>query len=318
MLKTTQKTTKLFYKGNIEMYYLTQYFLEEIKATYKKLTYEERIGIIDKYITPFFNNGELITDTISISNIMNFKQYIYSLNLSISRKNLIFSILKQLLVFAEDRDYLESSYAEKIIRMLKSIRKEKVLTKKLVFWTPEEFTLFINTFEKKDQKWKYYFLITYWGALRMGEVNALTWEDLNFQMNYVDINKSMDRDGEINSPKNESSNDSVDLPTFLINELKLWKEKVKPEKESDLLFFNNHRLGRTNIRTIMKKHEKMCGINPIKFHGLRHSMASRMINQGCNPLIVSKHLRHSSTQQTLDTYSHLFPNVTKGLMDRLV
>ncbi|MFA6667660.1 MAG: site-specific integrase [Bacilli bacterium] len=318
MLKTTEKTTKLFYKGNIEMYYLTHYFLEEIKATYKKLTYQERVSVSNKYIMPFFNNGQLVTDTVTISNVMSFKQYVYNLNLSISRKNLIFSVLRQILIFAEDREYLESNYAEKIIRMLKSIRKEKVLSKKIVFWTPEEFNLFINTFETKDRKWRYYFLLTYWGALRMGEVNALTWEDLNFQMNYVDINKSMDREGEINSPKNESSNDSVDLPTFLLVEFKQWKEEVKPDNETDLLFFNNHRLGRTNIRTVMRRHINMCGVTPIKFHGLRHSMASRMINQGCNPLLVSKHLRHSSTQQTLDTYSHLFPNVTKGLMDRLV
>lgn len=46
-------------------------------------------------------------------------------------------------------------------------------------------------------------------------------------------------------------------------------------------------------------------------------MASRMINRGCNPLIVSKYLRHSSTQQTLDTYSHLFPNITNGIMDKI-
>ena len=34
-------------------------------------------------------------------------------------------------------------------------------------------------------------------------------------------------------------------------------------------------------------------------------------------LLVSKHLRHASTQQTLDTYSHLFPNETIGLMDKI-
>ena len=131
MLKTTEKTTKLFYKGNIEMYYLTHYFLEEIKATYKKLTYQERVSVSNKYIMPFFNNGQLVTDTVTISNVMSFKQYVYNLNLSISRKNLIFSVLRQILIFAEDREYLESNYAEKIIRMLKSIRKEKVLSIKI-------------------------------------------------------------------------------------------------------------------------------------------------------------------------------------------
>lgn len=53
-------------------------------------------------------------------------------------------------------------------------------------------------------------------------------------------------------------------------------------------------------------------------HGLRHSMASRMINQGVNILVVSKHLRHASTQQTLNTYAHLFPNLNKDIIDKLV
>ena len=46
-------------------------------------------------------------------------------------------------------------------------------------------------------------------------------------------------------------------------------------------------------------------------------MASSIIIKGLNPLIVSKHLRHPPTQQTLDTYSHLFPNVTNGIMNEI-
>ncbi len=64
----------------------------------------------------------------------------------------------------------------------------------------------------------------------------------------------------------------------------------------------------------MNEHIAMSGVIVIPPHGLRHSCASRMINMGLSPLIVSKHLRHSSVKETLDTYSHIFPSETIGVM----
>ena len=305
-------------KNKIKVCELTNLYLDEIKLTYKKLTYEERETIIKKYLLNFLKKDEKIINEFNTGNIINFRKYISTLNLSISRKNLIFSTTRQLISFAEENDYLDYTISERLLKSLKSIRKDKEISRKICFWTNEQFETFIDTFNNKDKKWRYYFLLTYWGALRMGEINALTWEDIDFNNNSVYINKSVDRDGYISSPKTKSSKASVDLPTFLITELKDWKEKVKPTNESDFIFFSNHIISRTSIRRMMLKHEKIGSVEPIKFHGLRHSMASRMINQGCNPLLVAKHLRHASTQQTLDTYSHLFPNITDGLMDKLV
>jgi integrase len=55
----------------------------------------------------------------------------------------------------------------------------------------------------------------------------------------------------------------------------------------------------------------------IRFHDLRHTCASTMIANGETPLAVMKQLRHSSIQQTMDTYGHLFPDKTDEAMSRL-
>jgi integrase len=59
----------------------------------------------------------------------------------------------------------------------------------------------------------------------------------------------------------------------------------------------------------------------ITFHDLRHTSASLMLLQGRHPKIVSERLGHASVQLTLDTYSHLMPNMqmdaAKGLDDLL-
>lgn len=68
----------------------------------------------------------------------------------------------------------------------------------------------------------------------------------------------------------------------------------------------------------MGEHIKFAGVHHLTKHALRHSTASRTINQGVNILVVSKHLRHASTQQTLNTYAHLFPNLNKDIIHKLV
>ena len=81
------------------------------------------------------------------------------------------------------------------------------------------------------------------------------------------------------------------------------------------MFFADGRTGRTTVMRTMKVQEASGGPF-IRFHGLRHSYATHLINMGVSPLIVSKHLRHSSAKETLDTYSHVFPNETAEAIDQ--
>ena len=92
--------------------------------------------------------------------------------------------------------------------------------------------------------------------------------------------------------------------------------KAYNPKGSDFIFFVNH-TSRTTVIRYFDYFQKKAGLPHIKSHGLRHSIASRMINQGINPLFVSKHLRHSSPSITLSTYSHMFGKITSELMDNL-
>jgi integrase len=54
----------------------------------------------------------------------------------------------------------------------------------------------------------------------------------------------------------------------------------------------------------------------IKFHGLRHSCATRLLTQGVHPKIVAERLGHSSVQVTLDTYSHAIPALGREAADK--
>ena len=115
--------------------------------------------------------------------------------------------------------------------------------------------------------------------------------------------------------KTKNSNDNVDLPTKVCDDLVAMKNAYNP-KGTDYIFFIQN-TSRTTVRRKFTYFQNKAGLPHIKFHGLRHSIASRMINQGINPLFVSKHLRHSNPSITLSTYSHMFGKITAGLMDNL-
>ncbi len=71
------------------------------------------------------------------------------------------------------------------------------------------------------------------------------------------------------------------------------------------------------IRRRLNEYADKAGVKRIRVHDLRHSHASLLINKGQNILIVSQRLGHSDVTQTLNTYSHLMPNVQKQIISAL-
>ncbi|MBO8155606.1 MAG: site-specific integrase [Bacillaceae bacterium] len=62
---------------------------------------------------------------------------------------------------------------------------------------------------------------------------------------------------------------------------------------------------------------KKAGLPKIRFHDIRHTHATILLSQGVHPKIVSERLGHSSIGVTLDTYSHVLPNLQKEAANAL-
>ena len=63
------------------------------------------------------------------------------------------------------------------------------------------------------------------------------------------------------------------------------------------------------------------GVPRVRFHDLRHSTATLLLSLGVHPKVVQELLRHSQISVTLDTYSHVLPNLQReamAKMDRLL
>lgn len=62
---------------------------------------------------------------------------------------------------------------------------------------------------------------------------------------------------------------------------------------------------------------KKAGLSQVRFHDLRHSFASLLLQQGERPVYVKEQMGHSSIQVTVDCYGHLIPVGNKQALDRL-
>ena len=187
--------------------------------------------------------------------------------------------------------------------------------KSIDFWTKKEFDRFISTFDNSDP---YYiaFLTLYYTGMRIGELQALTFTDLDLKSGIIHITKTysvIDGKTVITPPKTTKSVRDILIPAFLCEILEDYKKRYyKPLPETRVF-----QMSRQPYREQMKQHCALAGVKRIRLHDLRHSHASLLIELGFSALLVSERLGHESVSTTLDIYSHLFPSKQSQMIERL-
>ena len=153
-------------------------------------------------------------------------------------------------------------------------------------------------------------------GLRIGEICALKWSDVNVADGIITVSRTIERiyiiDGEkkhtklvINTPKTKNSCREIPMSKELLAMLKPLKKIVN----DDFYVLTNDEHP-TEPRTYRNYYDKLMirlGIPKLKYHGLRHSFATRCIEAGCDYKTVSVLLGHSNISTTLNLYVH--PNM---------
>lgn len=176
----------------------------------------------------------------------------------------------------------------------------------------------------KDSKVYIPVLLSLTTGMRLGEIAALTWDNVDFQNKVIYVDKTVIRiNGKvsISDVKTEKSRRSIAISDFVIQEL---KKHLKKQKENKLKYGTNyvdtnfvctHEDGRQQLPDyITKKFQKEIqkyGLPKVRFHDLRHTHASLLLKQGINPKVVSERLGHSSISITMDLYSHVVPELQR-------
>jgi len=156
-------------------------------------------------------------------------------------------------------------------------------------------------------------------GMRSGEIRGLQWGDIDWNSSEVHVRRSW-KEGAFHQPKTQASFRRIDLPKFLMTELREWRLAC-PKGEYDLVFPNlsGNPTGSTNLlRRGFYPALRRAGIRKIRFHDLRHTYASLLIANGEDVVRVSRLLGHASPTITLNVYSHMLPKDHYGSADRLV
>lgn len=167
-------------------------------------------------------------------------------------------------------------------------------------------------------------------GLRRGELLALRWEDVDFKNNILKIRRNMvcgEKDAIIKSPKTESGIRDIHLGEDVMKVLKAERVKYMEDALSYGAGFQN--LGfviRQEDGSPMKpdsmtrkwtRFVEREGLPKIRLHDLRHSNATALIQAGVNPKVVQQRLGHSDVNITLNTYTHVLPEMDVEAAEKL-
>lgn len=156
-------------------------------------------------------------------------------------------------------------------------------------------------------------LLSLYTGIRIGELCALKWEDIDLNAGTVKINATLQRIQDfkgisgnktrivITEPKTPSAKRTIPLPDFIIKRLKA----VDPKNGSAFLLTGTERFTEPRALTyVFKKYLKESGVPDINFHALRHTFTTRCIENDFEPKALSEILGHSSVNTTLGIYNH--------------
>jgi integrase len=188
---------------------------------------------------------------------------------------------------------------------------------------PEQAKLLLKAAREGEDRLEALYVLAIHTGLRQGELLGLKWDDVDLEDGSLQVRRTLTltKDGPIfTTPKTSGSRRSVKLTCKATEALKHHLERQLGEidrvgslwSENGLIFASEtgDPLDRRAVTTLkFKPLLKHAGLPEIRFHDLRHTCATLLLTRNVNPKIVSEMLGHATIAITLDTYSHVLPNM---------
>ena len=271
----------------------------------KKSTFSAYVLLIENHLLPYFGNQYEIQE----ADVQAF--VLQKLEAGLSQKTIkdILIVLKMVLKFGAKNKWIVYEPFEIQYPTIRESQHIEVLSrthqKKIMNYIQEHFT-FRNLGV----------LICLSSGMRIGEICALTWEDIDTDNGVISVNRTIQRiyvieEGTrkteliLDTPKTKNSIREIPMNRDLIRLIKPIKKIVNP---SFFVLTNDAKPTEPRTyRSFYKNLMRYLEIPEIKFHGLRHSFATRCIESNCDYKTVSVLLGHSNISTTLNLYVH--PNM---------
>ncbi len=309
--------------------------LEEYSKTWLKNLEQERkpstAGFYGQYlrlyVVPRF--GTLRLDAIERQKIKEFIAELGSRKLAKNTIRLAVTTLRAVLSSAVEDRLLRENPARGLGRFIKSEKAEREASS----LRPEEVEVLLRSAKSNLQFQEYAMLMTALRAgLREGEIAALRWDDIAFGANeesldrFIVVQRNYDRrwSKSMLTPKSRKPR-RVDMsrdlrrvllelrnnPPVKAGNASVDSGLVFPSQAGTPIEMNNF------YARVFKPLVKKAGLRPIRFHDLRHTFGSLLIQAGASLAYVRDQMGHASIQITADVYGHLIPGANISYVDRL-
>lgn len=272
------------------------------KQYVKRSTYAAYSLLVSKHLLPVFSGAGEITESLV-------QDFVFlKLEQGLSQKSVkdILVVLKMIIRFAVKQGYMEHSEIKVKFPTERKRQEVEVLSRNdqrhIMEYVQNHFT-FMNLG----------IYICLCAGLRIGEVCAMVWDDIDVGTGVINISKTIQRiyvteGGKkhteliIDTPKSSNSIRAIPIARDLLSMIRPFKKVVS---SSYFVLTNSPRPAEPRTyRNYYKRLMRQLGMPGLKFHGLRHSFATRCIESKCDYKTVSVLLGHSNISTTLNLYVH--------------
>lgn len=191
-------------------------------------------------------------------------------------------------------------------------------------WTPEETRTFLAAVDRERYRAVFWLLAT--TGMRRGEALGLRWRDVDLDAGRVTVRQTVSRPGgqvTIGEPKSERSRRTMTIDPVTVSQLRRHRATQAEERlrwggayqaEFDLMFAreDGSPVIPETINRVMRRVSAAAGLPLIRVHDLRHGYATAALRARVNPRTVADRLGHARVNVTLDTYSHVLPEVEEA------
>jgi integrase len=204
--------------------------------------------------------------------------------------------LQAVLRFALAREEMDVNPARGLQLPIVRLRRVRIAT-------PEEAVRLLAVLPERDCA---IWATAFYAGLRLGELRALLWTDIDLQRRIIEVRRSFDIKAGVVPPKYRSSERRV--PILRPLEIELHNLRKRTWRTGMALGLSASRpFDPKGLRRRAKRAWDAAGLEPIGLHECRHTFASLLIDAGVNAQAIKEYIGHSSIATTFDLYGHLMP-----------
>ncbi|OMF01195.1 hypothetical protein BK124_00515 [Paenibacillus amylolyticus] len=206
---------------------------------------------------------------------------------------------------------------------MEGLKYPKKIKVKAECYDEDESKELLEILETQPLVWKAIVTLAITTGMRRGEICGLEWRHINLDKGIIEIEQQMvytkETQKAITPPKTADANRKVSIPRVVVDLLKTLRKQTvvnidkmgsewKGSFERQFVFTTSSGspFGPEYVSSKWHNFVRKHGLRPIKFHALRHTSASLLINQGVHSKVISERLGHSDIAITMNVYGHVF------------